>query len=403
MSDNHEHPNRKRLVVLGLGAVFVVLVIVAILNRTVSTSESLHGDLEREEWPVNVRTVKPELFVKRIIANGILRPMEESAMGAEVSAKIVSIEADLGDRVKKGQVLIRLDTSAYKLRLSSANAQYAEAKAGLKLATDQYERTKKLAEKNLISDEMMDQAAANLESSEARKSLTKAGRSLAMRNLRETSVRSPYDGRVSSRSGGPGELVSPGAPIITVVKDEVLKIDLALSELEIKQVSAGMPAMISLPAIPSKVFQGKVTRIGVAADRSSGSFPVRVEVDNADYELMSGMRAAIHIELKRYPDAIIVTRDNIVRVNDQDAVFVTEENEDKTVARTRLIETGERDGEKVRVVSGLSEGDLLIVVGQQSIKGGSRVSIVEKDGERVKPKEEPKESGQADKEAGADA
>jgi RND family efflux transporter MFP subunit len=403
MSDNHKHPNRRRLVVLGLGAVFVVLVIVAIINRAASTSESLRGDLERDQWPVNVRTVKPQLFIKRIIANGILRPMEESAMGAEVSAKIVSIEADLGDHVKKGQVLIRLDTSAYQLGLSSANAQYAEAKAGLELAADQYERTKKLAEKNLVSDEMMDQAAANLESSKARERLTKANQSLARRNLRETSVRSPYDGRVSSRSGGPGELVVPGVPIITVVKDEVLKIDLALSEMEIRQVSAGMPAIVSLPAIPSKVFQGKVTRIGVAADRGSGSFPVRVEVDNADYELMSGMRAAIHIELKRYPEAIVVTRDNIVRVSDQDAVFVTEENDTKTVARTRLIETLERDGEKVRVVSGLEKGDLLIVVGQQSIKGGSRVSIVEKDGERVKPREEPEESGQADKEAGADA
>ncbi len=404
MSVNHEHPNRKRLVVFGLVAIFLVLILVAVLNRMTSSSDSLKGELTREQWPVSIRTVKPEPFVKRIKANGILQAMEETAMAPEVSAKVASIEADLGDRVKKGQVLIRLDASAYKLGLNSAQAQYAQAKAALELAADQYDRTKKLADKNLISDEALDQASTNFEASKAQKRVAQANLSIAKRNLKETGIRAPFDGRISARNASPGELASPGVPIISVVKDQVLKIDLALSEMEIKEVKNGMAAVITLPSMPGKEFAGTVTRVGVAADRSSGSFPVRVVIDNSDFELLSGMRAKIDIELKRYLEAVIVTRDNIVEFNNQDAVYVAEEKEDKTVARTQLVELGERDGERVRVVSGLNPGDQLIIVGQQSIKGGARLLIIEKDGRRVAgEKEDPENNSEANAEAGADA
>ncbi|MDP8224124.1 MAG: efflux RND transporter periplasmic adaptor subunit [Candidatus Lernaella stagnicola] len=386
MTQNGQTNNRRRWVVIGLFVLFLAATItVAVLNRTLSQSEQLAGQVERDRWPVNIVTVQAQPFVERIVQTGILQALEEAQLNAEVSARVREIRADLGDRVRKGQSLVILDASAYQLAFRSANAQLAEAKTMTKLYGDQRDRAKKLLAQGHLSQEEFDMVVGNADSAEAKTRLAEAQLATARRNLAETIIRAPFAGRISERLASPGELVSPGTPVITMVKDGVVKVDLALSESRILLVKKGMVAPVTVPAVAEREFPGRITRTGVAAARGSGAFPVRVEIDNDDGMLMAGMRATVEIELDRIPDAVVVTRDEVVRQNQKDLVYVAVEKDGEFTAASRPVVLGSRSGQQVRIVEGLAPGDLLITVGQNSVKHGSPLTIVEKDGERVAP------------------
>ncbi len=366
-----------KLVVIGL---IILVVIIAVVNRMTGTFEKVDESLERDAWPVNLMTVKQQTFSERITASAILQPMETADLTSEVAAKVKQIKADLGDRVKKGRVMVRLDGSAYYLNLQAAKAQLAQAEAQQTLASDQYKRMKSLFAEGHISEQELDTAESNAKSTLAGQNSALAQLDIAKRNMGETTIRAPFSGRVSSRSVSPGNLVSPGVPIISLVQDDVMKVELALAENEIKRVKPDMTAEITVPSIPGKTFFGKVTRIGVAADRTAGSFPVRVEIENKEYELLGGMRCSVDIVLESIPDAVVVTRDHIIELNNQKAVFIAQKSNGNYKARFSPVEINGMDGQNIRLLSGVNPGDLLVVVGQQSLKDGSRINPVEIDG-----------------------
>lgn len=385
MKANRTGNGRRRLVVLVLLGVLAAAIAFAYYNRNVRVSEKLGGDHQRETWPVDVRTIEPELFIERITATGILQAQEEAMLTAEVSAKVRSIRADLGDKVRQGQALVVLDQATYALTRQSAAAELSSAKSAAKLADEDYKRAKKLFAKGHISQAEMDQIRTQHDAATARLQLAEASYGLAARNLNETVIRAPFSGRVSARSASVGELAAPGTPILTVVKDAVLKVDLALSEMEVMRAQPGMPVSVTLPALSDEEFVGRVTRVGVAADKASGSFPVRVEIDNADGRLMAGMRCAVAVELARIPESIAIVRDQVVQLNGMQGAYVAVEAEGGYVAQARPLKLGPRDSERVLVEEGLAPGDLLVVIGQRSINDGSKLQIVNRDGVRVEP------------------
>ena len=377
--------SRKRLLLIVLATVLALFVLFSIFNRLMTHSEKIEGNISRDTWPVNVRTVTPNPFSEKILGTGILQPMEEAVLSSEVAGKVLQIKADFGDRVKKGQTLVRIDPSAYSLNKQSAQAQLSESQSSMEVSHDQLLRKEKLAKLGHVSREELDLARNSYTAAKARVKSAKAGLAIANRNLRETTIRAPFAGRISSRTSSPGEMISPGTPVITTVKDDVIRVDLALSENQITRVSAGMSAQIILPAMNNKMFEGIVTRVGVAADRSSGSFPVRIEIDNHRFELLSGMRASIKIVLDQKDNSIVISRDFLEKANGHEGVFVVEEKDGKSIARFSPVTLGGSDGMNVLVLSGLKPGQSLVIVGQQSIKDGSQLLIVERDGRKTKP------------------
>ncbi|MHA1569347.1 MAG: efflux RND transporter periplasmic adaptor subunit [Alphaproteobacteria bacterium] len=392
MAKRKSGESRTRLVLLVVGGLLVIGIVFAYFNRQMRVAEKLGGEETREVWPVDLREVVAEPFVERLLATGTLLPMEEATLTSEVAARVRSVRVDLGDAVRRGRVIAVLDPSNYRLAQESAAAQLAAAQTAAKLASDQYERAKKLAAAGHLSAVELDQARTNAESTAAQVQIAQAALNTAERNLRETIIRAPFTGHVSARHVSPGELASPGTPIVTVVKDSVLRIDVALAEDEVGRIQIGMTAQVTVTAAPGRDFTGRITRVGAAADRASGSFPVRVELDNSRGELLAGMRATVAIELSRQEGAIVVTRDHVVANNGGDAVFVAVEGSDGHVASLRPVVLGPRDGQRVLIREGLNEGDWLIVVGQRSVTEGSRLRIVHRNGEPVKAAEPPAET-----------
>lgn len=384
MNNDTITPVAKWLMFLGVIGFIAIITVVSIFNRSTNVSEKVTSDLERDAWPVNVMTVEPQAFTKRIKARGIILPLEEAALSSEISARALTIMADLGDRVEKGQELIRLESSAYALNVEAAKAQVEQAQANDKLSAEHFMRLAKLAEAGHVSQEELDNASASAQGAKAVLNSALASFKMAQRNLNETSIRAPFAGQVSSRSISPGSMVSPGLPIITVVQDETMRLDLALTETDIKLVKVGLPVSIYTPVMPDRVFDGKVTRIGLAAQKSTGSFPVRVEIDNQDLELLSGMRCDAEIKLTTTDGVIVITRDHLVTRDKQDGVFIAQEEDGNQTAKFSVVKIQNTDGENVHIDSGMAAGQLLVVVGQQSLKDGSKLVITEKDGQLVK-------------------
>jgi len=380
----------RRLYVLLLILVFLSAVAgFSVLNRRLTQVEKLAAVKKPDLWPVGVQTVQPQPFIERIVADNMLEPMERAALTAEVSARVQAIQADLGDRVRQGQALIVLDPTAYQLALDNAQAGLAAARVQVRQARDDFERVRRLAEKDLATREEFDRARTAMNTAEANEQMAGAALDTARRARNETVIRAPFNGRVSSRSISLGELASPGAPLMEIVKDDLMRVDLALSEREIGLVRPGMEAIVRLPAQPDRQWTGRVTRIGVAADTASGSYPVRVEVNNPEGALLAGMRAAVEVELRRVPDAVVVIRDQVIAREGRDAAFVVVEKEGKTLVEARPLTLGARDGQHLHVLEGLQAGELLVVVGQHSLGDGSEVAIVEKDGVSTAPEATP--------------
>jgi len=349
--------------------IFAVVLSIALFNKKIRQPDVLVTSMDREAWPVKVSKVERSELVQTLVASGTLEPRHEVTVTAEVTGKVVTILADLGDRVSKGQRLLELDTEPLQLALRTAKAQLAAAEAALANSAQDLKRKEELFAKDHISSQEVELQRLVHRNNQANIEMAKVAVDNAQRNLRESGIRSPIDGLLAERFVDLGEYVLPQMPLCTVVESSVLKLTLGLSELQIGRVESEAPVSISMEALPGRVFPGIVSRIGVAADRLSGAFPVEVLIENAGGELLPGMSASATIETNRHKNVIAVSRDVVLETAEGQVLFVVEG--DTAIRRKVLL--GPSDGRAVVIETGLSEGELLVVAGQTNLSDGTPI------------------------------
>jgi RND family efflux transporter MFP subunit len=341
---------------------------------------------EEKTVPVKVYIAKPSSISSYIKVTGTLESKDDAVLISKVNETVEEIIVKPGQKVRKGDLLIRLNDNIHKQNYNAATAALNSAKAQFELTEKEFERQNKLYEENAISSQQYDQIETTYKNSKLMLEQAEAQAKLAEEQLQFCYIKSPVDGIVASVYVERNQMVGAGQQLARVIGPDKMKSKVFVTGSDIYRVKLGQPVLISVPVLDDEVYQGKVTSIDYALDKLSKNIEVEVELNNGSGKIKSGMFAEINIEVEKKENAITVPQSallpqTIVQTNLETGlqntvkkyfVFIVENG----LAKLKEVTKGIEESGRAEITEGLSVGDTIIVVGQNIVKDGQKVNVI---------------------------
>ncbi len=291
-------------------------------------------------------------------AVGTFRSFESVIIRPEIAGRIVGFDFKEGEKVTVGQVLVRLDDTLEKANL-------AQAKSQLDLAKSNFDRAQILVARNVGTAKALDEARAQLQSSQAAVDQAQA-------RLEKMTLVAPFAGTIGLRKVSIGDYLAPGSDIVNLEQTDPLKIDFRVPEVFLPAVKVGAKIAVQADAFPGRTFEGEIYAINPLVDEAGRSVVVRARIANTDGVLRPGLFARIDVGLDVRDHAIFVPEQSIVPVGADTFVFRVIDNK----AALTKVKLGMRRTGQVEVLEGLSDGDTVAIGGLLKIRDGAAVSVV---------------------------
>jgi multidrug efflux pump subunit AcrA (membrane-fusion protein) len=382
----------------------------------------------RMEVPVQVTPVVGKPLTYSIKVTGDILPLMQVDLIPKVSGYLERIDVHIGDIVKQGQVIAQIDRTDFlhkvreiEAKVAQAKAQLAEIETGTRAeelrqaeeavkqaqsrfdnAKLQHERIEALYKRGVISKKERDVsdmeytvAEAQLASSQQQLKLLREGARQEVRDasqaklkemeaileqernhLKDTTIVAPFRGEISRKYVDAGAFVSPSSPptpLVNLVHTETLKIVANVLEKDIPLLKPGMKAKVQVDSYPGRVFEGRVEKINSALDLSTRTLQAEIYILNSDRSLKPGMFANVEVVLLEKPQTLVIPREAVIETGNEMSVFVVEGKQ----AFRKPITLGYEQDRLVEVLKGLNEGDQVVIKGQQLIKDGSTIRVIE--------------------------
>jgi RND family efflux transporter MFP subunit len=316
---------------------------------------------------VEVAPIGTETFIEEIRLTSVAMANRDVMLEAEESGAIVRLYADRGDQVGAGDRIAKIDDRLLQAQVNQATAAHD-------LAQQTWERRRRLFEDEQVGSEIAylearfaaEQAAAALEGLE--------------RRLARTVIRAPFAGILDERHVDVGTMVGPGKTVGRLVDLDPIKVFAGVPERYATDVEVGAGAQLRFEAVGESLYRAPIRYVGAAIDPRSRTFPIEVELPNADHEIKPQMVANMAITRQEVQEAIVVPQDVLMRVEDGYVAYVVVERGGETVAEVRDVILGPTRRNLVVIEQGLASGERLVVVGQKSVADGDRVNVVGNEG-----------------------
>ena len=318
------------------------------------------GDADKkgpEAIPVEVAKAGRRAISASYNGTAALEARGEAQVVAKTSGIALQVLADVGQQVRAGQTLVRIDRDRATLQVAQADAQVRKLEAN-------YRRASQLVEQKMVSVNDVDQLRFDLEN--ARATLR-----LARLELSYGTVTAPISGVIATREIKPGNFVQINTPIFSIVDTSRLEATLNVPEREFETLKAGQAVQLSADALPGKTFDGRIDRVSPVVDSGSGTFRVVSTFDGGGL-LQPGMFGRIRIGYDQRADALVVPRTALLDDDGDPAVFVVREGKAVRVP----VKLGYMDGEWVEVREGLKIGDGVVTAGKIALRDGTAVEAV---------------------------
>jgi RND family efflux transporter MFP subunit len=329
----------------------------------------------REPVTVSVQPAVERTLPQVVEATGTFVADETSEVTPQVSGQIVETPVDVGDTVKAGQLLVRLDDRDARLRLMQAEAALQQAAAQAARAQAEVKRNADLVQTGDISRSAYEQLTTQVAVADAAVAQAEALVASAKKALEDTHVLAPFSGHVSERDVAVGEFVNTSANVATIVRITPIRLELLVPESSAAHMKRGMPVTARVPAHPDADFAGEVSALNVAIDPASRSMRIEARFPNADGRLMPGMFGTAEVHLPASEQAVFVPPSAVVPIANGEAagVFVVEGE----TARVRVVQTGDQHEGMVRILAGLEPGTPVVVSNAEQLMDGSQIRVVE--------------------------
>ncbi|TVP90886.1 MAG: efflux RND transporter periplasmic adaptor subunit [Thioalkalivibrio sp.] len=329
-----------------------------------------------DEMPVPTATITAttagvDHWTPEIRAIGSLEAVQGATLSTEVGGIVREILFQPGSDVVEGTPLLRLDTETDRAELVSLEA-------ATRLAEQEWQRARRLAEEQNISEAEVQRRRSELDQARAAIAAQRA-------RINQRSLRAPFDGVLGIRRVNLGQYVSPGDPIVTLESVDPIYVNFTLAEGRLGQASAGQAVQVGVDAF-AETFEGRISAIEPRVRAASRSFEVQALLQNPEGRLRAGQFARVTLAIGE-PEAVIVLPQTAVRFNPfGNSVFVLYEDDDGQLrVRERFVETGERRGDLIRIVDGLEEGERVASSGLLKLQNETPVEITDE----AQPSEDP--------------
>lgn len=362
-----------------------------------------------------VRIQRPDRLQRPVLvaASGSVEAVQTADLGFQIPGRVAKVFVEEGQSVLQGQVIAELDAMDYQYGLQASEGQAGVAQASLEKAQtgtrleeleqakavydkaeNEYRRYRELYERKSMAPvdfakvegayrvakaqyEMAQNGARKEDRAAAAAAVRQADAQVNASRKRVADARliSPIAGIAARRSIDPGEMVSAGAPVFSIVNLNPVRVRVGIPEADIGKIRIGQHARVAIPALGGNEFRGTVELVGVAADPNSRTFTAKLLVPNSGLLLKAGMIAEASIEASGTVDTIVIPGEAIVH-DPQGSTLVYVYYPDRKRVHARRIETGSVRDRGVEINSGLSGEDLIVVAGQHKVREGSLVEVM---------------------------
>jgi len=315
------------------------------------------ADQQLAAVPVDVALVERRDIADNLETTGVLEAEQEVDVVARTSGPIVELVVEEGQLVRGGQLLARIDPRELDADLTVSRVALEEARAN-------FERAKASYEAQIVSREAFDQTRARFLSAEAQI------QSLELQ-LSFTEIRAPFAGLIIERVVKFAEFVGNGARLFRISDFDPLLCYVQIPEKDLGRIAAGQRAKIEVDAFPQQRFEASVLRINPVIDAATGTFKVTLAVEG-DGRLRPGMFASVYLETAMHEDALVIPKRALVLESIGDSVYVAVDGR----AQRREVRLGYQEADTVEVLSGLAEGERVVVVGQDELSEGTPIQVL---------------------------
>jgi membrane fusion protein, multidrug efflux system len=358
----------------------------------------------RPPMPVEFATVARGPVSEQILVVGSLIGEATVQVVPKVGGRLDSVSVKLGDPVRRGQLIAKVEDSEIQEQVRQAEASFKvgqatirQREADLNLAKSNLDRSRSLFERQLLPQQTYEDTQARHQAAVAQLDLARAQFEQAKARLDElritlanTRITSPVDGFVGKRFMDPGAFVGPNSPVVSVVDISNVRMVANLVERDVKRVPAGTKAAVEVDAFPGEQFAGRVSRVAPVFDPATRTAEMEIEVPNRGFRLKPGMYARVQLTVDSRADALTVPRNALIDVEGRPGVFVASTSPAGTSGRAQgqgqpgggaqtmtakfvPVQTGIRDGEHIEIRSGLQDGARVITTGAGALKDGDRI------------------------------
>ena len=307
--------------------------------------------------PVVLQTLEPITFKHFFEASGSVEAVNEAFISPEVNGQITAIYVQEGDRVRKGQLLARLNTDVTEKTI-------AELKTSLTLATEVFERQERLWNQQIGSELQYLEARNSKQNLENRLETIQAQLDMSV-------INAPIDGIVEKVNQKKGELSGPGMQLIQLVDLSELFVRADISESFLPSIKSGDEVNLRIPSYPDYEKTMKINRVGNVINKNNRTFEVELRFENTDEMLKPNMIAIIRVNDFTANNSLVVPSKVIKEDLNGRYIYVAAKEENELVARKRYIEVGRTFGSETRVTKGLEAGDQIITEGFSRVTDGS--------------------------------
>ena len=328
------------------------------------------GTAPAHSLAVEVVAPRMQMLEREVNASGVIAAWEEITIGAEAPGlRVTEVSVEVGDTVRRGDVLIRLDARMRRTSLAQSEAGLAQAQANAAVAAKRAKRTRELATQNFISQQDADQAEAEAISANAQLRTARSALEAARLEFDFTDIRAPQDGVISARSVQPGQVVESSGELLKLIRDRRLEWRAELAEADLPRVIPGMPVRMRGP--DGRTIKGRVRQVSPALDERRRTGVVYVDLPHPE-SLRAGMFTSGVIVLGT-EKGLVIPLEAVVRRDGRAYAYVVD---DKNFARERRILTAVTAGTDVNVSEGLAVSDRVVARGAGFLSDGDLVRVV---------------------------
>ena len=359
--------------------ILAILVMVISLVSCKAPKKVAQAGAKETQEATSVKTfrVVRERISAKVSYTGTLEALKKIVITPDVGGKIARINVREGDRVSKGQVLAEIDTESTRLQLKQAEAGLAVAQAGFNDAKKNKDRMDRLIKENAVSEQQYEQVRLAYDAADAQLQQAQAALNMVAHALDVSIMKAPWSGIIASKNAEVGDVINPMmggfsavSGVLTLMDFEKVKVVVDISGTDISRIRKGQQVLLRTPSLPGREFKGEVAIANLTADPSTKKFLVEAVFDNPGLEMRPGTFCEVTFEVNSHESALVVPQRAVL----ENAYVIVVEN-GKAVKRN--VALGIQNTTMVEVLSGIAEGEVVVVEGNFGLDAGSSVQIEE--------------------------
>lgn len=305
--------------------------------------------------------------------SGKIQSVNSADLSTRIMGYVNKVNVNVGDKVKKGQLLVAINNTDLQAKRAQVNAGITEATAAFNNAQKEYQRFQNLFADTSASQKELDDVTAQFEMAKARLEAAKQLKNEVNAQFAYTNITAPFSGVITAKNVKEGAMANPGQSLLSIESPGSFEVIAMVPETEISQIKQGVNVDVLVKSI-NKTLQGTVAEISTSAKNTGGQYLVKIALDKTDVTILSGMFASVHFPVERITaiERILIPKDAIVNNGQLSGVYTISES---NTAMLRWLRLGRTFGDDVEVLSGLNVDEGYIVSAEGKLYNGVRVAI----------------------------